>query len=87
VRKTAPPHLAVVGEWRPFSAIGPRRLVLADQSRLRDANRRDRGEKTDVAGKAEAARVRQALAVDKQKIRPHPQALQRCQGGRRLAQR
>ena len=65
-----PYRLVVVEERRPFSTIGTGRCVPAEQSRLRDADRRDLGEKPDMAGKAEAARVRQALSVDKEKVRP-----------------
>jgi len=68
---------AIFDERCPLATIWSRRLVPAEQSRLRDADRRNRREKAETAGKAEATRVSQALAVDEQQIRACPQALQR----------
>ncbi len=77
--------LVVVHERRHGAWIRPRRLVAADEARLGDADAGQIQVETQVRGEAQAARMREPVAVAHQQVGAHTQLRKRIQRGRRLA--
>lgn len=78
--------VAVQGQRGPVAALLAGWFVAAHRG-LADADARQVGQHTQVAGQAEAARVRQALAVAHQRVRSHRQPVERVQQRWCLAER
>lgn len=79
-------QLSLVDEPNVASTAKGRLAVVTDETALRAADRREIERHAQVAGEAEATRMRAALAVAQDQVGQRPQAVEGLDDGRQLAE-